>query len=63
MSTAGVIVNGNREEAVQEARKLLDIMMPGGGYAFSPTHMLQDNTPTENVIAVYEAVREHGRYR
>jgi uroporphyrinogen decarboxylase len=62
MSTAGVIVNGTTEEAVQEARTLLDIMMPGGGYAFSPTHMLQDNTPTENVIAVYEAVREHGRY-
>jgi hypothetical protein len=63
MSTAGVIVNGTTEEAVKGARDLLEVMMPGGGYAFSPTHMLQDNTPTENVLAVYEAVRRHGRYR
>ena len=62
MSTGGVIVNGTMEEAVRGACALLDIMMPGGGYAFSPTHMLQDNTPTENVLAVYEAVRRRGSY-
>jgi uroporphyrinogen decarboxylase len=63
MSTAGVIVNGTVDDSVREARGLLDIMMPGGGYAFSPTHMLQDNTPTENVLAVYKAVRDYGAYR
>jgi len=36
--------------------------MPGGGYALAPTHCLQDNTPTENVIAMYESAREFGRY-
>ncbi len=63
MSTAGVIVNGTSEDAVRGARELLEIMMPGGGYAFSPTHMLQDNTPMENVLAVYDAVHRYGRYR
>ena len=37
-------------------------MMPGGGYAFSPTHQLQDNSPTENVVAMYETAHTHGRY-
>ncbi len=36
--------------------------MPGGGYAFSPTHCLQDNTPLENVIRMYETVHKHGWY-
>jgi uroporphyrinogen decarboxylase len=63
MSTAGVIVNGSPEEAVREVQRLLHVMMPGGGYAFAPTHMLQDNTPAENVLAVYEAVRRYGKYR
>jgi uroporphyrinogen decarboxylase len=37
-------------------------MMPGGGYALAPTHQLQDNSPTENVVAMYEAAHRHGRY-
>jgi len=48
---------------VRNVRETLEVMMPGGGYALSPTHMLQDNSPTENVVAMYEAAREHGRYR
>jgi len=36
--------------------------MPGGGYALSPTHQIQDNTPTANVVAMYAAAREYGRY-
>ena len=41
---------------------IMDIMMPGGGYAMSPTHQLQDNSLTENVVAMYDTAREHGRY-
>ena len=37
-------------------------MMPGGGYCFAPTHALQDNSPTENVVAMYEVARTYGRY-
>ena len=40
----------------------LDILMPGGGYAFAPTHQLQDNSCTENVLALYETARTYGRY-
>jgi uroporphyrinogen decarboxylase len=44
------------------ARETLETMMPGGGYAFSPTHMLQDNSPTENVVALYETAKKYGTY-
>jgi len=37
-------------------------MMPGGGYCFGPTHALQDNSPVENVIAMYEAAKLYGKY-
>ena len=43
-------------------RRTLEIMMPGGGYCFAPTHQLQDNSPTENVLAMYEAPRKYGRF-
>jgi hypothetical protein len=47
---------------VQNCRQTLDIMKPGGGYCFAPTHELQDNSPTENVLAMYRTAWEHGAY-
>lgn len=62
ISTAGPVATGTVEDVVRNVRETLEIMMPGGGYALAPTHMLQDNSPTENVLAMYEAVRRYGRY-
>jgi uroporphyrinogen decarboxylase len=62
ISTAGPVAMGSVRETVDDVRQTLETMMPGGGYAFSPTHMLQDNSPTENVVAMYEAAHEYGRY-
>ena len=62
ISTAGPVATGTVEDTVADVRETLRVMMPGGGYMFAPTHMLQDNSPTENVVAMYEAAREYGRY-
>jgi uroporphyrinogen decarboxylase len=50
------------DDAIQDVRQTLDIMMPGGGYVLAPTHQWQDNSPTENVVAVYETAQEYGVY-
>ncbi len=62
ISTAGPVATGTVKETIEYCRNTLDIMMPGGGYCFSPTHSLQDNSPTENVVAMYETAREYGIY-
>lgn len=62
ISTAGAVAYGTVEETVADVRRTLETMMPGGGYALAPTHQLQDNSPTENVVAMYEAARTYGRY-
>ncbi|MBM4144144.1 MAG: hypothetical protein FJ225_11220 [Lentisphaerae bacterium] len=61
ISTAGPVAYGTPEEVTEYCRRTLDIMMPGGGYCFAPTHALQDNSPTENVLAMYEAAHTYGR--
>jgi uroporphyrinogen decarboxylase len=63
ISTAGVVAFGSVDEVVANVRETLDIMAPGGGYALAPTHQLQDNSPTENVLAMYETAHSYGRYR
>lgn len=62
ISTAGTLVTGTPDDVRRTVRETLEIMMPGGGYALAPTHHLQDNTPTENVLAMYAAAREFGVY-
>jgi len=62
ISTAGPVATGTVRETVENVRETLEIMMPGGGYVLAPTHMLQDNSATENVVAMYEAALEYGRY-
>jgi len=62
VSTAGPVAHGTAEETTEYCRRTLEIMMPGGGYCFAPTHSLQDNSPTENVLAMYEAARTFGAY-
>jgi uroporphyrinogen decarboxylase len=62
ISTAGPVAYGSVEDVIDDCRNTLEIMMPGGGYCFAPTHQLQDNSPTENVVAMYETAHNYGRY-
>jgi len=62
ISTAGPVAYGTVGDVIAYCRNTLDIMMPGGGYCFAPTHQLQDNSPTENVLAMYETAGKYGRY-
>ena len=60
ISTAGPLANGTVDDVVRDVRQTLDVMMPEGGYCLAPTHCMQDNTPTENAVAMYEAARRWG---
>ncbi|NLO81767.1 MAG: hypothetical protein GX094_01675 [Clostridiales bacterium] len=63
ISTAGPVAFGTREDVIKNVRETLEIMMPGSGYCLAPTHALQDNSPVENVVAMYEAAHYYGQYR
>ncbi len=62
ISTAGPLATGSVDDVVGIVKETLEIMMPGGGYCFAPTHMIQDNTPTENAVAMYDAAHRYGVY-
>lgn len=62
ISTAGPLAYGTPGEVSEYCRRTLEIMMPGGGYCFAPTHQIQDNSPAENLLAMYRAVQKFGWY-
>jgi len=61
ISTA-MLANLSVPELEKVCRRTLETLMPVGGYQFAPTHMIQDNTPVENIVAMYNAAHQLGRY-
>jgi hypothetical protein len=54
---------GTPDEVRREVRERLRIFGAGGGYVFNTTHNVQARVPIANVLAMYETVREYGRYQ
>ena len=47
----------------KDTRKVLETMMPGGGYIAGASHdTILEETPVENVLAMFDAVNEYGLY-
>lgn len=51
--STGKLAQMTPAETAAEVRRLLSIMEPYGGYCLTPSHLIQDNTPEENVLAIY----------
>lgn len=57
-----LLPNGAPGQVREAVFRLLDDMAPAGGFFVGPTHNLQADIPTENIVAMYDAAREW-RYR
>lgn len=63
ISTAGPLATGNVQEVEAYCERTLEIMMQGYGYHFAPSHSIQDGTPVENVVAMYNTAHKCGVYK
>lgn len=55
------LANKSKAEVVEEVKGLLDVMAPGGGYLFDLDGGMY-GMPEENLEAVYDTIRDYGRY-
>ena len=63
VNSVTVLLQGTEELARAETKRILDIMAPGGGFILSPSHdYLLEETPVENVIAMYDTAYTCGVY-
>jgi len=49
-------------EVAAEARRHIADLAPGGGFVFATIHNVQPNVPPDNVVALWAAAEEAGRY-
>jgi hypothetical protein len=59
IDTQTALLEGSPVFAREETLRTLAIMAPGGGYIAGPSHdWLLEETPLENVLALYDAIKE-----
>jgi hypothetical protein len=49
---------GSPDEVRREVRERIEIFRPGGGFVFNTIHNIQARVPVENLVALFEAVRD-----
>ena len=53
---------GTPDEVRREVIERIRVFVPGGGFVFNTVHNVQAQTPVENLIAMYETVKDCGPY-
>jgi uroporphyrinogen decarboxylase len=63
VDTRVVMTRGSAEDVVEEVKKVLRTLSPGGGHLFCSNHGIQDGPKAlENVLAFYWAFNQFNRY-
>jgi uroporphyrinogen-III decarboxylase len=60
VDTQKTIAFGTAEEVYRQVRERIDIFNEDGGFVFNSIHNIQGNTPTENMLAMFKAIRDSG---
>jgi uroporphyrinogen decarboxylase len=53
-----VLNRGTPQEVKDDVKRRLEIFMAGGGYVFNTVHNILPEVPPQNIMAMFEAVRE-----
>jgi len=57
-----VLPRASPQEVREHVRRNLEAFKPGGGYVFNNVHNIQRDVPPENVLAMFDAAYEFGKY-
>lgn len=57
-----VLPFGSSKDVREEVKRRISDLGPGGGFVFCAVHNIQADVPPENVVTMYEAALEFGRY-
>ncbi len=57
-----VMGTGTVAQVVEDVKRRIHDLAPGGGFVFGSVHNIQANVPPENIVAMFEAAQAFGRY-
>jgi uroporphyrinogen decarboxylase len=63
VDTQHVLPFGKPQEVVDEVKRRIDDLAPGGGFVFAAIHNIQAFVPPENIVAAFDTARQYGSSR
>ncbi len=61
IDTHHYLPHGSPDEIRDEVHRVIDILAPGGGYLVSSVHTIMNDVPTENILAMVDAVMDRAQ--
>ena len=62
VNTQRTLPFGTPDEVRREVRQQIEVFAPGGGFVFNTNHNVQAGVPQDNLLALYEAVKQYRSY-
>lgn len=56
IDTQYLLPHGTPQDVACTARQMIEILGQGGGFIMAPSHVLQTDVPTKNIVALYDSV-------
>ncbi|MDR7520215.1 MAG: uroporphyrinogen decarboxylase family protein [Armatimonadota bacterium] len=63
VDTQGVLPCGSPQQVRDDVKRNIEALAPGGGFVFATVHNILPDVPPQNIVAMWEALQEFGRYR
>jgi len=61
INTQETLPFGTPDQVRAEVRRVIDILGADGGYVLNSVHNIQDDVPTENILAMFDEARAYRR--
>ncbi|MFW6370700.1 MAG: uroporphyrinogen decarboxylase family protein, partial [Bacteroidota bacterium] len=62
VETQNILPNGTPQQVADDVKRNIDALAPGGGFVFNTIHNIQAEVPPENILAMWETLKEYGKY-
>jgi len=62
VDTQYVLPSGLPQEVMDDVKRNIDALAPGGGFVFSTVHNIQAEVPPENIVAMWNTLQNFGKY-
>ena len=62
VDTQRVLPRGSVQDVRDEVKRRIEDFAPGGGFVFNTVHNIQADVPPQNIMAMWEALQEFGKY-
>lgn len=62
VDTQRVLPFGQPQEVIDEVKRRIDDLAPGGGFVFATVHNIQAFVPPVNIVAAFDTALEYGKY-